>query len=236
MAKNTKPKLPVMLSDCTDPYQPLEATHQITRKCTQTLAKHGFPLLIVTKSNLVTRDIDIYKKTPTVISVTITTPHENTAKTIEPHAPTPEKRLSAIQKVVESGIVATARIDPILPTINDDEKDFESLVTTLANIGVKQVTVATMKHVRGFPAAMKKTNPQATQRLAHEYKNGTWTVGYKYLPFEKRRKIIETLRPIVLKHKLAFASCREQLSQYNTTLCDGTAYCRNLLDTHLTKT
>ncbi len=230
MVKNTKPKLPVMLSDCTDPYQPLEAQHQITRKCVQILAKRGFPLLIVTKSNLVTRDLDIFKQTPTVVSITITTPHEHIAKTIEPSAPTPEKRLSALQKAVENGINAMARIDPILPTINDNEKDLENLVSTLADIGVKQVTVATMKHVRGFFAAMKQIDPKACERLAHEYKNGTWAAGYKYLPWDKRRKTVEKLRAIVLKHGLAFASCREGLSQYNTTLCDGTAYCRTRPD------
>ena len=67
MVKNTKKKLPVMLSDCTDPYQPLEEHYKITRKCVETLAKHGFPLLIVTKSHLVTRDIELFQKTPTVV-------------------------------------------------------------------------------------------------------------------------------------------------------------------------
>jgi len=236
MAKNTKPKLPVMISDCTDPYQQLETTHQITRKCTQTLAKHGFPLLIVTKSNQVIRDLDIFKRTPTVISISITTPHEHIAKTIEPFAPTPEKRLSTLQEIIENGIAATARIDPILPTINDDQKDLENLVQTLANIGVKQITVATMKHVRGFFTTMKNTDPQASERLAQEYKKGTWIAGYKYLPLDKRRKIVERLRSMVLRHRLDFASCREDLSQYNTTLCDGTAHHRNLLGAYLTKT
>jgi len=233
MAKNTKHKLPVMMSDCTDPYQPLEVEHKITRRCTEVLAKHGFPLLIVTKSDMVTRDIDVFKRTPTVVAMTVTTPHEGVAKLIEPFAPPPEKRLSALQKIIEEGITAVARIDPILPTVNDSEKDFESLVSTLANIGVKQVTVATMKHVRGFFTTLRRIDQEACKRLLQEYVNGTWAVGYKYLPKEKRRSIIEKLRPIVLRHGLAFASCREGLSDYNTTLCDGTAYCRNLLDAHL---
>jgi len=232
MAKNTKHKLPVMMSDCTDPYQPLETEHKITRRCAEVLAKHGFPLLIVTKSDMVTRDIDVFKRTPTVVAMTVTTPHEDVAKLIEPSAPPPEKRLSALKKIVEEGITAVARIDPILPTVNDGEKDFESLVSTLADIGVKQVTVATMKHVRGFFAALRQVDSKACKRLTREYVNGTWAVGYKYLPMEKRRRIIETLRHIVLEHGLAFASCREGLSTYNTTLCDGTAYCRNLLDTY----
>jgi len=232
MANNTRHKLPVMMSDCTDPYQPLEAEHKITRRCAEVLAKHGFPMLIVTKSDLVTRDIDVFKRTPTVVAMTITTPREHIAKIIEPFAPPPEKRLSALQKIVERGIIAVTRIDPILPTVNDDEKDLGSLVSTLADIGVKQITVATMKHVRGFFTTLRQTDPEACERLTREYFNGTWAVGYKYLPMERRRRIIEKLRPIVLKHGLAFASCREGLSEYNTTLCDGTLYCRNLLDAH----
>jgi len=234
MAKNTKHKLPVMMSDCTDPYQPLEAEHKITRRCAEVLAKHGFPLLVVTKSDMVTRDIDVFKRTPTVVAMTVTTPREDIAKIIEPFAPPPEKRLSALQRVVEKGIVAVARIDPVLPTVNDSTDDFENLVSTLADIGVKQVTVATMKHVRGFFSTLRQADPKSCERLREEYGKGTWAVGYKYLPEETRRRIIERLRPIVMKHGLEFASCREGLSQYNTALCDGTAYCRNLLDAHLT--
>jgi DNA repair photolyase len=181
---------------------------------------------------MVTRDIDVFKRTPNVVAITITTPHEDIAKLIEPFATPPEKRLSALQKIVEEGIIAVARIDPILPTVNDGEKDFESLVSTLADIGVRQVTVATMKHVRGFFTTLRQTDPKVYEPLRREYVNGTWAVGYKYLPVERRRRIIEKLRPIVLKHGLAFASCREGLTQYNTTFCDGTAYCRNLLNTH----
>jgi len=159
MARNTKVKLPVMLSDCTDPYQPLERDCQITRRCSEILAKHGFPLLMVTKSDMVVRDLDVFKQTPTVVAVTITTPREEVAYLIEPFAPPPEKRLSALQKIVEKGIPAVARIDPILPGINDDLKDFESLVSSLGSVGVRQVTVATMKLVRGVFSTMKQIQP-----------------------------------------------------------------------------
>jgi hypothetical protein len=57
-----------------------------------------------------------------------------------------------------------------------------------------------------------------------------WILGYKYLPEEKKLKVLEKLCPIVLKYGLDFASCREGLQQYNTTLCDGSAYCRELLN------
>lgn len=232
MVRNTKLRLPVMMSDCTDPYQPLEKEYKITRRCAEVLAKHGFPLLIVTKSDMVVRDINIFKQTPTVVAVTITTPREDIAATIEPYAPPPERRLSALQKIVDAGLVAVARIDPILPTINDDEKDFEELVSNLASIGVKQVTVATMKPVRGFFSTLKRTKPDLYEKLTKLYADGNWIVGYKYLPRERRMKILNKFRPIVLKHGLSFASCREGFSQLNTTFCDGTAFCRNLLETY----
>jgi len=69
MAENTSPRLPVMFSDATDPYQPLEKKYEITRQCLEALADRGFPLLIVTKSDMVTRDIDIFQKTCTVVSI-----------------------------------------------------------------------------------------------------------------------------------------------------------------------
>jgi DNA repair photolyase len=232
MVRNTKLRLPVMMSDCTDPYQPLEKECKITRRCAEILAKHGFPLLIVTKSDVVVRDIDIFKRTPTVVAITITTPREDIASLIEPYAPPPERRLSALQKAVDSGLVAVARIDPILPTINDDENDFEKLVSSLASIGVKQITVATMKPVRGFFSALKEIRPHLYERLSKLYADGSWVVGYKYLPRETRRKILEKFRPIVLKYGLGFASCREGFSQLNTTFCDGTAFCRDLLETY----
>jgi len=233
MARNTRVKLPVMLSDCTDPYQPLENEYKITRRCIEVLAKHGFPLLMVTKSNMVIRDVDVFKRTPTVVVMTITTPREEIAHLIEPYAPSPEKRLSALQKIAENGIPAVARIDPILPGVNDDLRHFESLVSSLVSVGVRQVTVATMKLVRGSFSLMKQTHPQVWKKLTNEYTDGVWLAGYKYLHSEKRRKILERLRPIVLRHGLSFASCREGFPKLNTTLCDGTEYCRRLLSAHV---
>lgn len=233
MARNTKLTLPVMLSDCTDPYQPLEKDRQITRRCIEVLAKHGFPLVMVTKWNMIVRDIDFFKQTPTVVAITITTPREEIASLIEPCAPSPEKRLSAMQKIVENGIPVVARIDPILLGINDDVKDFERLVSSVVSVGAVQVTVATMKLVRGAFSALKQTHPKVWRRVTGEYSNGSWFAGYKYLHVEKRRKIIEKFRPIVLRHGLSFASCREGFAELNTTLCDGTAYCQRALDTYV---
>jgi len=233
MVKNTKLKSPVMMSDCTDPYQPLEKQYKITRRCAEVLVQHRFPLLIVTKSDLVIRDLDLFKRTPTVVSMTITTLREDIAAFTEPYAPSPHRRVSALQRTVEQDITAVARIDPIIPTINDNERELEKLVSTLADIGVRQVTVATMKPVRGFFSTLEQMNPKVCERLVEAYADGKWVAGYKYLREEKRWKIVEKLRLIVLRHGLDFSSCREGLPQLNTTICDGTAHCRETLNSYL---
>ncbi|HVP92610.1 MAG TPA: radical SAM protein [Acidobacteriota bacterium] len=233
MAKNTKLKLPVMISDCTDPYQPLEREHQITRKCIKALVDHGFPLLIVTKSDMVTRDVDLFGKTSTAVSITITTINEDIAKRIEPNAPAPEKRISALQKVIASGIPATVRIDPIIPYVNDDPDEFERLVSTLADVGIRQVTISTVKPVRGFFTKIEQALPEKHEKIVKEYEDAEWLMGYKYLAAEKRKAIVNKLRPIVLKHGLDFAACREGFPELNTTTCDGTAHCQTI--TTLTK-
>lgn len=229
MAERSKPKFPVMMSDCTDPYLPLEREYKVTRKCAEVLAKHGFPLLVVTKSDLVTRDMNIFKRTPTVVAVTVTALREDIAGFIEPHAPPPGRRIGALQKIAGEGIATVARIDPIIPTLNDDEGEFEELVLALKKAGVRQVTVATLKPVKGFFSALRNMDQEVWDRLRKIYADGSWVMGYKYLPEERRRRILERLRPIVLKHGLNFAHCREGFSGFNTSLCDGTAYCRPLL-------
>jgi len=230
MAAKTRPKLPVMLSDCTDPYQPLEEKYGITRKCIEVLAKHKFPLLIVTKSSMVVRDIDVLKLTPTVVSITITTLNDEIASFWEPNAPSPKFRVDTLKKLADEGITVTARIDPIIPGVNDDVEEFEGLVKVLAEVGVRQITASTFKPVRGFFKNLKQLDSRLYSKLTRIYSDGRWILGYKYLREETRREIIMRLRPIVLKYGMEFSSCREGFPELNTTLCDGTAYCRSMLD------
>ena len=235
MVKGTRLRLPVMLSDTTDPYQPIEKEYEITRACLEALAKHGFPILIVTKSDLVVRDIDIFKKTPTVVSITITTSRNAIAAAIEPNAPSPEARFTALKRIADEGIPTVVRIDPIIPTVNSDMGDLEKIVSKAAEIGVKQITASTMKLVRGLLPSIRRVNPELSRRLAGIYSDGEWIMGYKYLRRDLRLKILENLKSLVEKYGLKFATCREGFPNLNTAICDGTAYCRGFLDRFLGK-
>jgi DNA repair photolyase len=233
MVKKTRLHLPVMLSDSTDPYQPLEREYEITRRCLEVLAEHGFPLLIVTKSDLVLRDIDIFKKTPTVVSMTITTSRNDISALMEPNAPKPDSRFSALKKISDERIPTTVRIDPIIPTVNSDRQDLENIVLRASKIGVKQITASTMKLVKGVLPTIKRVNPELSWRLAKIYSSGEWIGGYKYLNRDLRLSILENLKSLAHKYGLEFAACREGFPQLNTAICDGTSYHRGSLNKFL---
>ena len=230
MAENTTPRLPVMFSDATDPYQPLERKYEITRRCLEVLAEKGFPILIVTKSNLVVRDIDILKKTRTVVSVTITTPRREVAEMIEPYAPPPDLRFSALKRIADEGIPTVVRIDPLIPEVNLNYDDIEEIISRSAEIGVRQITVSTFKPVRGFFRLLRDKHPDLFCKLVEAYRDGMWISGYKYLNRSKRFDVIRKIRNKVLEYKLNFASCREGFPVLNTSICDGTSYCRDMLE------
>jgi DNA repair photolyase len=230
MVENTKVRLPVMLSDATDPYQPMERKYEVTRRCLEALAERGFPLLIVTKSDLVTRDVDLFKRTRTVVSMTISTPRREIAEMIEPYAPPPQRRFSALKVISDEGIPTVVRIDPLIPSVNTDDDDVEAIIARSADIGVKQVTASTLKPVTGFFSALRSVNPELQNKLVRAYKDGAWISGYKYLDKRTRLRLIKKVRRKALKYGLAFASCREGLQMLNTSICDGSAYCREWLE------
>jgi len=116
----------VSLSGVCDPYQPLEAKYKLTRRCLEILAREGWPVAIQTRSGLVTRDIDILKKSKDIeAGFSITTANDEIRKIFEPNAPSVEKRLKAIETLHQNGIRTYAIIAPILP-------DAENLIRMLA--------------------------------------------------------------------------------------------------------
>ena len=114
-----------------DPYEPVESKYKLTRSCLQLIAKYGFPLNLITKSDLILRDIDILdqiKKTFCQVIFTITTTNSMLASLIEPYAPSPQRRLLAIKELSKRGINVGVHIMPILPFINDTESNIKDIV------------------------------------------------------------------------------------------------------------
>ena len=110
----------ILLSSVTDPYIPLEKKYQNTRKILENLVGTSAEIIILTKSKLVVRDIDLFKKFENVrVGISISTLNENFARIIERAASKPTERLEAIKKISEAGIKTYIFISPFFPEITD---------------------------------------------------------------------------------------------------------------------
>ncbi len=109
----------------TDAYQPIERKMRIMRGLLEILSEFNHPVGIVTKSALVTRDIDILarmaEKKLAKVAISLTTLDGKLARTMEPRAASPSKRLETIRQLAAAGIPVTVLVAPIIPAVNDSE-------------------------------------------------------------------------------------------------------------------
>jgi len=132
---------PIAMGTNTDPYQPIEGKWRITRSILEVLAETRHPVTITTKSDRVLADLDILKAmaadnlVTVALSVTSLTPA--IARTLEPRAPAPRKRLAAVKALGEAGIPAWVAIAPVVPGITDHE--LEHLIEAAADAGARGV-------------------------------------------------------------------------------------------------
>ena len=138
-APNYKPRT-IAMGTNTDPYQPIERTHRITRRILEVLSRHNHPVGIVTKNHLVTRDIDILgpmaEKGLAKVALSVTTMDRKLARSMEPRASTPERRLEAILRLSEAGIPAAVMVAPVIPGLNDSE--IEQILAAASAAGAKE--------------------------------------------------------------------------------------------------
>lgn len=116
---------PIAIGTNTDPYQPIEKEWRIMRQVLEVLKTADHPVMIVTKSAMVIRDIDILapmaEKGLAKVGLSVTTLDRKLARLMEPRASTPTKRLEAIKALSEAGIPSTVMMAPIIPALNDHE-------------------------------------------------------------------------------------------------------------------
>lgn len=134
----------IAIGTATDPYQPAERRFEVTRAILEEFARHeGLELGLVTKSNLVLRDLNLLRtvaeKSSLWISVTITTLNVNLARLLEPRAPRPDLRLEAVRELNRAGVPAGVNCAPVLPGITDSPADLEALVRATAEAGGKHI-------------------------------------------------------------------------------------------------
>ena len=139
LAKSYVPKT-IALGANTDAYQPVERERRITRGILEVLAEFDHPVGIVTKSALVTRDIDILapmaKKGLVKVAISVTSLDPKLARAMEPRAATPTKRLAALEQLSAAGIPTVVMVAPIIPAVNDSE--IEAILAAAKTAGAQE--------------------------------------------------------------------------------------------------
>ena len=125
-----------------DSYMPVERKYQLTRQALEVIVQHQFPVHIITKSDLVLRDIDLLREINQVyaaVSFTITTTDDDLSRILEPGAPTSSARFKAIREVADAGIHTGVTMMPILPFIEDTVENISSLVEMAHQSGASYI-------------------------------------------------------------------------------------------------
>src|SRR3954467_1699206 len=145
-ASGYEPRM-IAIGTNTDPHQPIDREHKIMRGILEVLERTGHPVGIVTKSGLVTRDIDILqrmaKRNLVKVAISVTTLDPKLARTMEPRASTPPKRLEALRQLSAAGIPATVMVAPVIPALNDSE--IERILDAAAHAGVKEASYVLLR-------------------------------------------------------------------------------------------
>jgi len=176
-----KKKGTVGFGSMNDPYMPIEKEQLLVRKALDLIYQRKFPAHIITKSDLVCRDIDLLQKIGKIYSAvtfSIITPNDELAKTIEPSAPLPSERFNAIKKLNEAGIYTGIAMIPTLPFITDNIQNIGQLIDKAKESGAQYILPSFGVTLREgsrehFYKHLKKSHPSCVE----SYKR---TFGLKY--------------------------------------------------------
>src|SRR5213592_63839 len=145
-APDYEPRM-IAIGTNTDPYQPIERERMIMLGILEVLERAGHPVGIVTKSALVTRDLDILarmaKRNLVKVALSVTTLDPKLARTMEPRASTPPKRLEALRLLSEAGIPSTVMVAPVIPALNDSE--IERILDAAAHAGAREASYVLLR-------------------------------------------------------------------------------------------
>ena len=141
--KGKRKKIMVGMGSMSDPYMHCEKELLHTRKCLEIVDRYGFGFTLITKSDLVLRDLDLIKsinsKSKAVVQMTLTTFDENLCRILEPNVATTKQRFNTLMKLKEAGIPTVVWLCPILPFINDTEENLRGILDLCIKAGVKGI-------------------------------------------------------------------------------------------------
>ncbi len=164
----------VFFSSVTDPYQPAEKQHRLTRSLLEVLLEYQVPVSILTKSDLVLRDIDLLERFESCkVGLSLMTLDEALARKLEPRAASPARRIRALTALRAAGIRTQAFISPYLPGISDLDRLVEALSGSIDEIGVEAINTRG-GNWQGVGRVLAQDAPELTVECAHLAKDDSY--------------------------------------------------------------
>ncbi len=189
----------IVFSTVTDAYQPLERKYQITRACLEVLTAYDFPVSILTKSDLVLRDLDLLRLLRDVeIGFTIATLDEDVWWVFEPRSSPVPARLAALAELAEAGIKTWAFCGPLLPFLSDSEEQMDALFGELARAGVSYIHMDSMKLSGAIGGRVRRVLERHYPNLVEGYRH----IAANRVPYHEA--LMARARGLAEKHELGW--------------------------------
>ncbi len=203
-----------------DPYMHCEKELGLTRKCLEVILKYGFGVTVLTKSDLILRDIDlldeINRKTKCVVQMTLTTYDDDLCSILEPNVCNTRRRIEVLEKMRERGIPTVVWLTPILPFINDTEENISAILGECVRVEVKGVICFDMGLTlregdrEYFFASLEKHFPGLKERYLKEY-------GYSYeVPSPDSASLMKLFRDTLRENGIMYKwdDCFKYLNEF----------------------
>ena len=200
------PREEIALGTATDPYQPIERRARLTRSLLEVFARRsGHRLGIITKSNLITRDIDLLQQIAArnilVVHITITTTSATLARKLEPRAPRPDLRFAAVRQLRDAGITTGILCSPLLPGINDAEASIDRVAKAAAEANASFLAAHSLFLKSCSRPTWLNFIREHFPHLTADYDRRFATADFADGPY--RRQMLDRLQRICTKHHLA---------------------------------
>jgi len=185
--RTLKPGQIIGLGTATDPYQPAERQFRLTRRTLEVMAENvrGISLFVTTKSDLVSRDADLYRRLAennhVRVSVTVTTMRRELARLTEPYAPRPDLRMKAVGSLAQAGVSVGVIASPILPMITDNEANLTEVAEAAKKAGATQFGAGVLflqpSAHKVFMPFVARRFPQYLRKYEVSYRDGAYLKG-----------------------------------------------------------
>jgi DNA repair photolyase len=141
--RRKRKKIMISSGSMADPYQPCEKELQVTRRCLELLDKYEFGATVITKSDLVLRDIDLFesinRKSKAVLQMSLTIADDELSRKIEPNVVNSRRRYEVLKEFQKRGIPVVVWMTPILPYLTDTKENIETILDWCIDAGVKGI-------------------------------------------------------------------------------------------------